>query len=209
MRTQSSFLLATLALFLLVACQPSTPVARSTPSPSQPTTPTTGSPPKESKVPQMNGFLKPYGADGANWPPNVEVTIQVYDHPQGQVIFTGKSQTGGDGHFFQDVGLTTRPGMAVAVSYGQDTQSVVLVPLAITAIDPSGDTVSGTATQGAQIVLYTSDHGKDAVLEAPTSEAGQWQADFAGRFDITDSTIVQAVIRDANGNGTAFKTDPK
>jgi hypothetical protein len=103
------FLLLTVATLLLAACRPSPALEH----------------------PQMNGFLEPYGADGENWPPNVEVTIQVYDQPQGKVLFAGTSKTSEDGHFFQGLALTTLPGMMVAVAHGSERQSVVLVPLAI------------------------------------------------------------------------------
>jgi hypothetical protein len=214
MRAKWSLLLVILAAFLLAACRPAPAPVRSSPTPSQPaptpaissTATAVSSPPAS---PHINGFLAPPSVDGYDWPPNVDVTIQVYDRPRGHLIFTGIGKTGGDGHFVQGVGVTTIPGMAVAVTYGQETQSVVLVPLAITNIDPAGDTVSGTATNGARVFLYIGDSGQSAELWTTTSEAGQWRADFSGHYDITETTLVQATLPEASGNGTVFKTSPK
>jgi hypothetical protein len=189
-RTRKTFQLIILTALVLAACQPSTPI----------------SPTPVSEGPRMGGFLMPHGADGEGWPPYAEVTIQVYDRPQGTVLSTRKSQAGGDGHFYQDVDVTTQPGMVVAVTGGKVTRLVTLVPLTIESIDPAGDTVSGSAPQGAEVILNLGDNGQSTVLRTVTSEAGLWKADFSNQFDITETTVVQATVRDTNGNGTVYKT---
>jgi hypothetical protein len=209
-RTRSSLLLATLVICLLAACQPATPPPPPTdvsPSSARPeAVPTAGSAkPAPPSGPLINGFLKPYGADGADWPPNVEVSIQVYDQPQGKVIFTTQSKTDEQGRFYRDVGVTTLPGMAVAVTYGQTTRSVTLVPVAVTRIDVAAHTVAGTATPGAHVVVWAGDRGQLLYLETDTSEAGLWTVDFSSHLDFTDAVVVQAVVRDAALNGTAYK----
>jgi hypothetical protein len=195
----ASRLLALLSVLLvLTACQPSTPPVPTAP-PAKPTAPPS--------LASMAGFLKPYGADGDGWPPEAAVTIQVYDRPQGKVLYTGQAQADANGRFYADVGVTTQPGMAVSVTDGKTTRATVLVPVAITAMDLEGDSVSGTAAPGATVTVYLGDSDRNGVGQATASGDGHWTASFAGLFDITEGTVAQATVRDSDGNGTIYKTE--
>jgi hypothetical protein len=117
-------------------------------------------------------------------------------------MYTGVSMTDQNGHFFQGVGVDLVPGMAVEVNDCLDTRSVTLVPITIDVIDPEGDIVSGTAPSGAKIFVVP---GREVYKTVTADRNGLWRASFAGKFDITNKTTVQATAQDENENGTTLK----
>jgi hypothetical protein len=164
---------------------------------------------EDKKTETINGFLIPNSADGYNWPAGAEVTIRVYSAPGGSLLATTKAVIEPGGHFVQPVGMTMSPGMAVEVTDGKTTHSTTLVAMAIDKIDVDGDTVSGTSPGGAKIfvILGNMEDNTQTYLWVTADGGGHWQASFAGKFDITPTTVVQVTVPDANGNGTVVKVN--
>jgi hypothetical protein len=165
---------------------------------------------EEKKTETINGFLIPDSADGYNWPAGAKVTIRVYSAPGGSLLATTSAVIEPGGHFVQGLGMTLSPGMAVEVTDGRTTRSTTLVAMTIDKIDVDGDTVSGTSPGGAKLHVNVVDlaTGKEGVLWATADGSGHWQTSFAGEFDITPTTVVQATAPDSNGNGTVVKIEP-
>jgi len=150
---------------------------------------------------QVGGILNLDGVGGGYWPANARVTIRIFATPGGALLFTGESMTDQNGQFYQDVGVDLVPGMVVEVSDSMASRSYTLVPLTIDVIDPDRDIVSGTALSGAKIYVAM---GEGLWVTADSN--GRWQASFTGQVDITNETVVQAMVMDENGNQTAVKT---
>jgi hypothetical protein len=164
-------------------------------------------PPGDKETEIVNGFLIPDSVDGYNWPSGAEVTIRVYSAPGGGLLTSTKGVVESGGHFVLPVDMTMTPGMTVEATDGKTTQTTTLVSLTIDDIDVDGDTVSGTALGGGKlhINLGNLDDNTSAVVWATADGGGHWKASFAGVFDITPTTVVQATEVDANGNGTIVK----
>jgi signal peptidase I len=94
-------------------------------------------------------------------------------------------------------------GDTVRMTDGTTTRTHVVQNLAITGWDVVANTVSGTADEGAQLVVWPHEH--DYATVYPIAGAGgAWTADFASvLFDLDYNMGGRAIIYDDYGNGTA------
>lgn len=157
--------------------------------------------------PGIGGFLNLDAVDGTNWHANAVLTIRIYPAPGGALLFTGTAATNQTGEFFQNVGVDLKPGMVVEVTDGTQTRSSTLDPLTVDNIDPGSDIITGTALPGANIVVIVTADYPGPFLEVKADESGRWQANFAGKVDITSKTFMQVEALGAGKNQTIIKLE--
>ncbi len=97
-------------------------------------------------------------------------------------------------------------GNYVVVSDGTSTRTLVLEPLTIDVFDPATDYVAGTTSPGelVHVVIGNNDVGYPAEMDVYAGEAGEWQANFAGIFDIPWDMWGSADVFDDDGDRTVF-----
>jgi len=160
-------------------------------------------------LPTVEGFLTPDSVDGYYWPANAHLTIRIYSAPGGPLLYTGEAITDQDGKLLQGVSVDLIPGMVVEVDDDTETNSVTLVHLTVDVIDLAGDIVSGTAPSGANLLVYVGGPEWQGMvyLSITAGSDGGWQANFAGKYNITSDTAISVDAREANGNGTIIKIE--
>ncbi|UCG12558.1 MAG: hypothetical protein JSU72_19055 [Deltaproteobacteria bacterium] len=117
-----------------------------------------------------------------SWPPEVDVTLEVYDAPGGTRLCTDTQESLPDGQGFNfNVGCNIQPGHLVKLSESSPTFYIGAVSHIVTnlTVDCAGDVdgyVTGTAVPGSGILVQTW-AGMQHVI---TNGAGNW---IAGPFD--------------------------
>ncbi|MBW3665324.1 MAG: cell wall-binding repeat-containing protein [Actinobacteria bacterium] len=150
--------------------------------------------------------------DGWDWEPGTLVDVTV-DNDVG-TVFQALDVPVEDDREFQvnDLeGLDLAPGHQITASDGLTTKIHVVTDLAVTDVDPDLDTVSGTATAGAQIEVG-SDQG--AFRRTVADEFGDWTVDFAappeeangehGTVDLGPGSSGNAAEPDDDGDTTSI-----
>ena len=91
-------------------------------------------------------------------------------------------------------------GDTVTVSDGVTTKSHVVTSLAVTGVDETADTVSGTADPGTAVQVWS--HQGGTTINVVADSAGGWTADFAGQSDLVPGTSGNAHQYDADNDAT-------
>lgn len=94
-----------------------------------------------------------------------------------------------------------KPGDEVTLYDGATTQTHTVRNLAITEVDKEANTVAGTADVGETVYIWP--HATGQQLQATADEAGAWQVDFTGLFDLVEGEGGRSEVRDGQGNSTA------
>ena len=97
-------------------------------------------------------------------------------------------------------------GNYIVASDGTSTRTLVLEPLTVDVFDPATDYVAGTASPGefVHVVIGNNDVGYPAEMDVYANGEGEWQADFAGIFDIPWDMWGSADVFDEDGDRTVF-----
>ncbi len=163
------------------------------------------------RVPSIRADLSSEEIGGDGFTPNSSVTVTVKDAPGGTVLFSGEFPTGGVNGFFgnggfilfgQQHGQHLGPGMVVSATDGTHSDELTIAALAITAVDPGADKVTGTAAPGAQVVVRAESPTRGATKTVTADGTGAWTAKFAGLVDIVNGSAAHAEIRDLEGDTT-------
>lgn len=138
--------------------------------------------------------------DGINWPDGASVKITVQGKSECKVT---KESWGGffNGSFGE--GCDVAIGDLVKFTDGKTTQTHVVLNLAITAVDPGENTITGTADAGTTVYVWPHDSWFDP-LQVVADDSGLWQVDLddAG-YDLQEGASGRSEIRDETGNATA------
>ncbi len=155
---------------------------------------------------------------GHHWPSNDTVTIKHGD-PAEEI---GTAEVNEWGDFWFDSPETIQPGDLLQVQCGEIVKTHVVRDLAVTAVDPGSNTVSGTAATGTWV--YVGVHDTDINRHVQADEHGDWIADFSesvgeepwdDAYDLTAGSEIYVDQRDGDGDATFlhwrpphFKVDP-
>lgn len=141
--------------------------------------------------------------------PNVTATLTVRDAPDGAVVVSLTGTTTESGYVYFAAGIDLVPGMDVAVTDGTITKHLTLAALSVRSVDPTSDTVTGTAAPGTHVSVYAYDSsgGGSPTREVVADENGEWRADFAGAFHLSGVTAV-ASAADGDGDRTEASKRP-
>ena len=109
-------------------------------------------------------------------------------------------------------GFVLEPGQEVSMADGTTTKTHTVRDLAVTAVDPAADTVSGTAEPGSEVTVGpVCDKSTCAFRRVSADSSGNWVAEFSvvgedpdeqDLFDIVPGTSSEANQRDADGDNT-------
>jgi putative cell wall-binding protein len=142
---------------------------------------------------------------GDEWAMTSSVDISI-DDPSTTATddYTGSATTDGVGWFYINVGadIDVQRGFTVSVTDGVTTKVHVVTDLAVVAIDPISDTVTGTAVPNAPVHSWI--HGHEATAKASTvaSALGVWVIDYSGVYDLVPGQGMGFKENDADGDGT-------
>ena len=120
--------------------------------------------------------------------------------------FSTSAPTDGSGNFntMGSIGYDLVPGQAVTVSDGTSARSTVIAAVAVSATDPSADTVSGTAAPGS--VLQVGFDGPEYYsMQITVDDGGNWVADFTGQRDLVPGSQGNVRQDDGDGDGTHIR----
>ena len=153
----------------------------------------------------------------AEWPLGVEITLTVDDPATASIDFSEVAfaeQIGSEEppgwHFHPPIAL--EPGFLVTMTDGDMTKTLVISDFGFTAVDPTEDTVSGTATPFTEIQVWEDPGFASRIVTADS--AGDWVADFSvvgpglggpgsgDLFDIDTGASGTAVDADSDGDWT-------
>jgi regulation of enolase protein 1 (concanavalin A-like superfamily) len=138
--------------------------------------------------------------DGRDWPDGATVSITV----EGKSECTVKKESWG-GFFNGSFGefCNVEIGDTVTFTDGVTTRTHTVRSLAITEVDKSANTVSGTAAIDEVVHVWVHEHG-ETEMELPVEVDGTWLADFGSMdFDLVEGMCGRSEIRDGVGNATA------
>jgi len=134
--------------------------------------------------------------DGNDWPAG---PVQVSVAGKAECFITMDSPGG----FFNGAfpgGCDAAVGDFVAFDQGTTHREHQVRNLAITSVDPSTNTVQGTADSGASVQAWV--HGYEQTRRWLPVVDGIWSTDFGG-FDLVEGMCGRSEIRDEQGNSTA------
>jgi len=148
------------------------------------------------------------GVNANGFAPNGTATLTISDGSGELDTATKTADANGNAFFnrFQDHDVDLAPGLVVEVTDGTTTKDLTLVPLAITAVDPVANEVSGTATDGTVVDVHVNEPGGGNAHEQATAAGGVWTATFA--FNFSAGAFVDATVSDLEGDSTAFDKPP-
>ncbi|MDQ3982368.1 MAG: hypothetical protein M3271_06765 [Actinomycetota bacterium] len=148
------------------------------------------------------------GISGEGWTPGGGVTVEIFDAPDGNLLYSGTAPTDESGHFGVDPfehGVDLVPGSHLEVTDSaipEATRELTAVPLSYDTLDPTTDSASGTAAPGAEVCVgLAADE-----FECPTAVAGEdgnWSVEFD--VDVTEEMLFGehwAIVDDADGDST-------
>ena len=168
----------------------------------------------DKQPPAVHGDLSFDHVNGHQFAPNTTVSLTISDDA-GTLYGPTDITTDDFGNFFIDRSahnIDLVPGLTIEATQGGTTKSLVLVPLSITEVNPSNDTVTGTTDPtvtppGSTVGVGVGDESGGAGRQVTTAADGTWVADFStgpDAFDITGTTGAQADIGDDDGDATIF-----
>lgn len=108
---------------------------------------------------------------------------------------------------FEDVPLQTGDLVTLTAIAGVETgfsSSHVVLDLALTEVSTVEDTVAGTTTPFAEVVVLPDFEAVDGYQIVTADASGAWLADFSATYDIVDSTWGGALRLDEQGNATGL-----
>lgn len=152
------------------------------------------------REPQFVVFPEWEWFDGNNWPDGASVKITVQGKSECKVT---KQSSGGffNGSFGE--GCDVAIGDLVKFTDGKTTRTHVVRNLSITAVDPSENTITGTADTGTTVYVWPHDGWFDP-LQAVADDSGLWQVDLDDTgYDLQEGASGRSEIRDETGNATA------
>ena len=145
---------------------------------------------------------------GEGWTPAGGVTVEIFDAPDGNLLYSGSASTDESGHFGVDPfehGVDLVPGSHLEVTDSavpEATRELTTVPLTYDTLDPTTDSASGTAAPGAEVCVGLAMDD----FECPTAVAGEdgdWSVEFD--VDVTEEMLFGehwAIVDDADGDST-------
>ncbi|MEK7324251.1 MAG: hypothetical protein AAB217_03210, partial [Chloroflexota bacterium] len=170
--------------------------------------------------PSFSARLTENEVHGYGWPVGANVTLTLDDPATPQSIDFTDTRTVVVADWdpnqtfvrFEISALTLQPGMSIALTDGVIPKSHTVASLAITAVDPDADTVSGTAAPGSEIhVGHICDENGCAFRRVFADANDNWIADFSvpgedgdeqETFDIRPGTGNEARQPDDDGDTT-------
>ena len=135
------------------------------------------------------------------WPSGTPLRIQVDYTNDGSFDFDGALEANVWGaQLFTSEAFQAGARILVTGRSGPPKELIVS-PLAVTAIDPAADTVSGTAAPGDDVVVLLQAGGAQPEVHATADGSGAWTADMgAAGVDVPGGYSVQAWVVDADGD---------
>ena len=145
---------------------------------------------------------------GEGWAPGGGVTVEIFDGPDGNLLYSGTSPTDEGGHFNVDPfehGVDLVPGTHIEVTDSavpEAARALTAAPLTYDTLDPATDSASGTAAPGAEVCVGLA---LDE-FECPTAVAGEdgnWSVEFD--VDVTEEMLFGehwAIVDDEDGDST-------
>jgi putative cell wall-binding protein len=149
---------------------------------------------------------------GRDWPASATVTITVEDSSTAQSPdLQTTAQCDIYGEFWAgDWDFDITPGQVITVTDGAASKTLTVTSIAVTGVDPSADTVSGTAAAGSAVgVSVYDENGTERDVTASTG--GAWSADFTDAvgpepswqgYDIVPGSQGNAYQQDEDGDQT-------
>ncbi len=117
---------------------------------------------------------------GHEWPTNATIMVVIGNDPDNP-DFEKSSPVDPSGDWdIHDDTYAVKAGDRITVSDGSTTiDSYIVTALTITEVNPTNDTVSGTADQGCLVVVHVYNAGSPLGRNVETDEHGNWLADFS------------------------------
>ncbi|MCL4560117.1 MAG: hypothetical protein M1281_05840 [Chloroflexi bacterium] len=140
------------------------------------------------------------------WPVGSEVTLTIKDTDFTQMATVGPAPWGdlNDIMAYFDFGADHDlvPGDEVTLSGSGRELTYTIQAIAVTSVDMAEDTVSGTASEGAEVYAWVHGFGQPELVVPVTD--GAWTADFGDAgIDLIEDMCGRAEIRDGLGSSTA------
>jgi len=150
----------------------------------------------------LNPFFEVYPIGdyiyGHNWTPNTPVTLTI----NSVVIGTEDSSEWGFVYFYPPDEISA--GQEIILSDGTYTRTHIVTNLAVTGINETLNTISGTAAAESEVYVY-GDNGEDWDEDTILADgSGNWTATFT-YLDITPGTSGYAIQYDSEGNSTNIR----
>jgi hypothetical protein len=136
----------------------------------------------------------------SDWPENTPITLTI-----GQISWTENSYTNGAVYFYlyQD-NFDLHGGQQISLTDGSQTITHTVVPISITEINESTETVSGWNWPENELSIYGYTDGTySGTFDVTSDSTGNWVADFSGKIDIKPGTYGYARQYDDYGNRTS------
>jgi len=141
-------------------------------------------------VPNPRFWVSPLDrrVDGVEWPLGAEVTLTIDDPgTPGSPDYSDSQTVEPDAWnpestwvaFELDGAFEVQPGHVVTLTDGSTTKEHTVTNLALIAVDPAADTVSGTAAPGTDIEVHICDEAGCVFRYEVADGAGHWTADFS------------------------------
>lgn len=181
---------------------------------------TVGEVPLEEPAAQFAVFLDENIVDGYTWPKSdgtqdwqlgdsEEISISIYDQENGTLLFSETRPSflvdsefpdyeyGSEVHFeLNDLAGGILPGYFVVMKGAGVVKTHVVVKLSISTLNADADVILGTADPGRSVNVTTCTSESCTTILATTNDAGIWQADFAGKADLTPGIEGTAMIKE-------------
>jgi len=144
---------------------------------------------------------------GYNWPEGTDVHLTIHDPPDFEQIVTvvPSSWDPNDilAHFSFNGQYDLKPGDVVTLSGSGLERTYTVRNLTVTNVDPVGDTVSGKADPGTEVMVDPFHFG-DLPLHVTAGQDGNWLANFAeAGIDLVEGMCGRSEMFDELSNSTA------
>ena len=134
-----------------------------------------------------------------DWPAYTPITLTI-----GQNSWTKTSDSSGNVFFYlNDYQFDLVSGDYISMTDGTYTITHTVFPVAVTSVDETADTVSGTTWPDNVLEIYGCDDNTCIWLDIVADTTGNWVANFSGQLDLTPGTDGYVLQYDDDGNRTA------
>jgi hypothetical protein len=160
--------------------------------------------------PRLTAFPEWESIEGWEWPAGAVVSLTIDDPATPQLPDYSANEPVGPTPWdpnqlwvsfnFANV-YDMKPGDIVTLTDNVTTRTHTVRNLAIAAVDQQANTVAGTSDVGETVYVWP--HATGQQLQATADDAGAWQVDFTGLFDLVEGEAGRSEVRDVQGNATA------
>jgi hypothetical protein len=146
------------------------------------------------------------GLAGDGWPAEIDLQVTAHDPEAGAATDIALTPSTDAEGFFQETQVFPglKPGWFITVTDGVTTKTHTVRDISITDVDPSTDTMRGTADPFTEV--YAGGVGYAAGIYTNADSVGEWFVDVTGVYDITPGSEVGVNQTDEDGDFTSTES---